>query len=160
MELTRRDFLKISLLLTSNLLLNKKYVFAYQKGLEQIVNVNLPAYSLTLMNFIDGNLEESFIFPIGIGKGYYGRRQTPTGTGFVYEKRKRIILRYGKDYPNFDIKEGDELLLKEWNPETKEYTGREIKTRATYIIKTKDLPFWKEEDVQKHGFQVIQFEKE
>lgn len=58
---------------------------------------------------------------------------------------------------DFECKEGDELLLKEWNPETKQYTGRELKKRVTYIIKTKDVAFWSEEDINKYGFQVIGF---
>jgi len=28
---------------------------------------------------------------------------------------------------DFDIKEGDILVLEEWNPKTKKYTGRKIK---------------------------------
>lgn len=29
---------------------------------------------------------------------------------------------------------GDDLLLQEWNPTTKEYTGKELKRRVTYIL--------------------------
>jgi ribosomal protein S17 len=58
---------------------------------------------------------------------------------------------------DFECKEGDVLVLREWNPETKAYTGRVLEKKVTYVIKTKDAPFWKKEDVEKHGFQVIAF---
>lgn len=53
--------------------------------------------------------------------------------------------------------EGDILVLKEWDPETKEYTGREIEKEVTYVLKTKDIKLWSEEDVEKYGYQVISF---
>lgn len=59
---------------------------------------------------------------------------------------------------DFEIKEGDTLVLEEWDEIKNEYTGRKIETIATYIIKTKDMKFWPQEDVEKYGFQVIQFE--
>ena len=50
---------------------------------------------------------------------------------------------------------GDVLLLKEWNPETKQYTGREIEKEVTYVIKTKDVNLWSQEEIEKYGFQII-----
>jgi len=44
------------------------------------------------------------------------------------------------------------------NPETKEYTGREIEKTITYILKTNDINFWPKEDVEKYGYQIISFE--
>ena len=58
---------------------------------------------------------------------------------------------------DFDCNPDDILVLKEWDPETKEYTGQEIEKKVTYVIKTKDVRFWPEEDVDKYGFQVISF---
>jgi hypothetical protein len=60
---------------------------------------------------------------------------------------------------DFEIKKGDTLVLEEWDEDKKEYTGRKIETTATFILKTKDQEFWSKEDVEKYGFQVIQFEK-
>ena len=59
---------------------------------------------------------------------------------------------------DFDIQEGDTLMLEEWNPKTKEYTGRSIQKTVTYIAKTKDLPFWSKEETDKHGYQIIELE--
>jgi len=52
---------------------------------------------------------------------------------------------------------GDVLVLKEWNPETKEYTGRVVEKEVRYITKTKDVDFWSKEDVEKYGYQIISF---
>ena len=107
MTVTRRDFVKIGLMLAFSSIAKKKNVFAISHKLEQKVKINLPAYSLTLMNYINGNLKETLVFPVGIGKGCYGRKQTPISKGFIYEKRKKVIFRYEKDYPHLNIDKGD-----------------------------------------------------
>lgn len=38
---------------------------------------------------------------------------------------------------------GDELILKEWDPKTKQYTGRELTKIISFVLKTKDCKFWK-----------------
>ena len=58
---------------------------------------------------------------------------------------------------DFECNQGDILILKEWDPNTKGYTGREIKKDVTYILKTKDVKFWSKEDIEKNGFQIISF---
>ncbi|MBU2592528.1 DUF3850 domain-containing protein [Patescibacteria group bacterium] len=58
---------------------------------------------------------------------------------------------------DFECKPGDVLVLKEWNPGSKEYTGRQIEKEVTYAIKTKDCHFWPKEEVEKYGYQVISF---
>lgn len=58
---------------------------------------------------------------------------------------------------DWKCKIGDVLVLKEWDPKTKEYTGREIEKKVIYVIKTKDQKFWNKEGVEKYGFQIISF---
>jgi ribosomal protein S17 len=58
---------------------------------------------------------------------------------------------------NWDCNEGDILILQEWNPKNKEFTGRVIEKEVTYIGKTKNLDFWSKEDVEKYGYQIISF---
>lgn len=58
---------------------------------------------------------------------------------------------------DFEVNEGDILVLEEWDEVAKIYTGRKIETTATYVLKTKGLTFWPQEDIDKYGFQVIQF---
>ena len=56
---------------------------------------------------------------------------------------------------DFKCQPGDILVLQEWDPKTKQYTGREIKKKVTYILKTKDVKFWPKEAMEKYGMQII-----
>ena len=58
---------------------------------------------------------------------------------------------------DFPINPGDTLILKEWNPATQQYTGRVLEKHVTYVLKTKDVPFFQEPETQQHGFQLICF---
>lgn len=56
---------------------------------------------------------------------------------------------------DWDCKSGDVLILREWNPETKEYTGRQVEKEVGYVLKTKDISLFSKEDIEKYGWQVI-----
>ena len=56
---------------------------------------------------------------------------------------------------DWECHEGDILILKEWDPKTKDFTGRSLEKKVTYIVKTKDLTFWTKADVDKYGYQII-----
>jgi len=58
---------------------------------------------------------------------------------------------------DFACKAGDTLVLREWDPETKAFTGRSLEKNVTYVGKTKGQTFWSKEDVEKYGFQIIAF---
>ena len=73
----------------------------------------------------------------------------------IISGKKKVELRLA----DFEINEGDTLILEEWDNKNKEYTGRKIEVIATYILKTKGQTFWPQEEVDKHGFQIIQFEQ-
>lgn len=50
------------------------------------------------------------------------------------------------------------MVLREWNPETKKYTGRVIEKKVKRVDKVKDFTnskFWSKEDIEKFGFQII-----
>ena len=57
----------------------------------------------------------------------------------------------------FECEVGDILVLREWNPETKDYTGRQLEKTVTFVMKTKDLKFWSQEDIEELGFVVMSF---
>ncbi len=61
---------------------------------------------------------------------------------------------------DWECKPGDTLILEEWDPETKSYTGRRIERKAKYVVKTKELKFFKKEEIDKFGFQVIGLDSE
>ena len=57
---------------------------------------------------------------------------------------------------DWECSPGDVLILKEWDPEKREYTGRELRKKVGYVGNTKDLPkFWPEKAVEEQGFQII-----
>ena len=56
---------------------------------------------------------------------------------------------------DFKCNPGDVLVLKEWDPKTKQYTGREIAKKVGFVGQLKDFSFWKQEDLEKYGLQVI-----
>jgi len=72
----------------------------------------------------------------------------------IISGKKKLELRLA----DFEVNENDILVLEEWDKDKKEYTGRKIEVVATYILKTKGLTFWTQEEVEKYGFQIIQFE--
>lgn len=72
----------------------------------------------------------------------------------IIEGKKNFELRLA----DFDCEEGDILVLKEWNPKTKEYSGKQIEKKVTYVAKTKNMTFWSKEEIDKFGFQIISFE--
>jgi len=72
----------------------------------------------------------------------------------IISGKKKLELRLA----DFAVNEGDTLVLEEWDKDKKEYTGRKVEVIATYIFKTKDQTFWPPEEIEKHGFQIIQFE--
>lgn len=69
--------------------------------------------------------------------------------------KKKYDLRLG----DFEVKEGDSLLLREWDKDKKEYTGRELKKKVTYVRKfdVNNL-YWPKEDVEKYGLQILSLE--
>lgn len=56
---------------------------------------------------------------------------------------------------DWDCTSGDILVLKEWDPDNKEYTGREIEREVGYVLKTKDVKLFPPADVEKFGYQII-----
>ncbi len=60
---------------------------------------------------------------------------------------------------DFDVAEGDTLILEEWNPETKAYSGRKIEKKVTYILKFRiDKLFWSEAEIKEKGLQILSLE--
>lgn len=60
---------------------------------------------------------------------------------------------------DFDISEGDTFVLEEWDPKTKEYTGRKLEKKVTFVGKFKiDKLFWPEEEIKKKGIQILSLE--
>jgi len=73
----------------------------------------------------------------------------------VSSGKKKYELRLN----DFEINDGDTLILEEWNPETQKYTGRKIEKKVTYVGRFKiNQLFWPEEEIRERGIQVISLE--
>jgi len=57
---------------------------------------------------------------------------------------------------DFEIKEGDILILEEYNPKTKQYTGRLIKKKVKNLNKVNLMEFHSAENIKKFGHYVIE----
>ena len=71
----------------------------------------------------------------------------------VKSGKKKFELRLA----DFDIKEGDTLILEEWDPKTKQYTGRTIEKKVDYILKFNLDDFGQKKEIEEKGLYVIQF---
>jgi ribosomal protein S17 len=58
---------------------------------------------------------------------------------------------------NFDCKPGDILVLEEYDPKLKKYTGRKIEKEVTFVLNTKKQKYWSQSDINKEGLQIIAF---
>ncbi len=73
----------------------------------------------------------------------------------VASGKKKFELRLN----DFEINDGDTLVLREWDPETKDYTGRQTEKKVTFVGKFKiDQLFWPEDEIKEKGIQVISLE--
>ncbi len=72
----------------------------------------------------------------------------------IREGKKTFEIRLA----DFEVKEGDTLILREWDPE-KGYTGRELRLEVTYVTNTKWQNHWSREEIEKHGLWVIGFRR-
>lgn len=72
-----------------------------------------------------------------------------------FESVSRGNKKFDLRLADFECEEGDILVLQEWNPIIQEYTGRSVEKEITFVLKTKDLEFWTEEEIEKYGFQII-----
>lgn len=72
----------------------------------------------------------------------------------ILNGKKKIELRLA----DFNIDEGDVLVLEEYDPETNTYTGRRIKKVAKSIIKFNPTRMHRVEDIKKYGFYIIEIE--
>lgn len=60
---------------------------------------------------------------------------------------------------DFDVNEGDTLILEEWDPTTKRYTGRRIEKKAEYVRKFGLDDFGQQKEIEEKGFYIIQLQQ-
>jgi len=67
---------------------------------------------------------------------------------------KKIEIRLA----DFDLKEGDTLVLEEYDPDTNTYTGKKLKKKAKTVIKFNPTKMHRPEEIKKFGFYIIEME--
>lgn len=73
----------------------------------------------------------------------------------IKEGKKNYELRLA----DWKCNEGDELVLREWDPKTKDYTGEQLTKKVKYVAKFKiDDLFWSKQEIEEHGLQIISIE--
>jgi len=72
----------------------------------------------------------------------------------VSSGKKKFELRLA----DFEVGEGDTLLLEEWDPKTKEYTGRKIEKKVSFVLKFNLNDFGQEDIIREKGLVVIQMD--
>jgi hypothetical protein len=71
----------------------------------------------------------------------------------ILSGKKRFEVRLG----DMKVDEGDVLVLKECEKDNGPETGREIVKKIGFVLKTKDLNWWTEEEKNKNGFIIMGF---
>lgn len=73
----------------------------------------------------------------------------------VKEGKKKFEIRLAEADKN--IKEGDVLVLLE-KDERGNLTGKEIKKKVNFVLRTKELNYWDDKAVSRYGFVIAQFD--
>lgn len=71
----------------------------------------------------------------------------------VSSGKKRFDIRLR----DFEVSEGDILILEEWDPKDKEYTGRKIEKTVSYVCRFNLDQYGQKEEIKDKGIYVIQF---
>ena len=71
----------------------------------------------------------------------------------ILDGKKKFELRLA----DFELKEGDTLVLEEYEPKSKKYTGRKVAKKVKSLIKINPLKMqmYSEDEIKKHGLYVI-----
>jgi len=72
----------------------------------------------------------------------------------VLEGKKKFEVRLA----DFEVKEGDILILKEYDPAVKKYTGRVIEKKVSFVTKFNPLDAHSAEQIKKFGLFEIGLE--
>lgn len=77
-----------------------------------------------------------------------------------FELIKQGKKKYDLRLADFDIHVGDTLVLREWDPKTKDYTGRELKKKVIQKghLDPNDTTWWSKKEIDKHGFHILSLE--
>lgn len=70
----------------------------------------------------------------------------------IRKGKKKFELRLA----DFKCKPGDILVLEEWDPKTKQYSGRKIEKKIMAVQKLDVAKFYELKDIKKYGIYIIE----
>ncbi len=70
----------------------------------------------------------------------------------ILNGKKKFELRLA----DFEVKEGDILVLKEYDPKEKKFTGREIKKKVEKVIHVNPTKMYSLDEIETYGFNIIE----
>lgn len=73
----------------------------------------------------------------------------------VASGKKKYEFRMADD---FTAKEGDTIVLEEWDPKTKKYTGRKTEKKIVYVQKFNLDSMGQRKLLEKYGFYILSLE--
>jgi len=71
----------------------------------------------------------------------------------VKSGKKKFDLRLA----DFKVREGDTLILEEYDPKKKQYTGKKIQKKVRLVLKVRLNDFGQKKEIIKRGLYIIQF---
>lgn len=75
-----------------------------------------------------------------------------------FEAVKSGKKKYEFRVADFEVEEGDTLVLNEWDKDKQEYTGRSIEKKVVWKGKFNPDSFGQREELEKHGFYILSLE--
>jgi len=70
----------------------------------------------------------------------------------VFSGKKNTEIRLA----DFSLRAGDMLILEEWDPKKKKYTGRKISRKVRSVVKVDVSKMHSMEEIKKNGFYLIE----
>jgi len=61
---------------------------------------------------------------------------------------------------DFELEAGDEIVFREWDPETKKYTGKQYVKKVGRVTKHESpTRYWTPDQMEKHGMYLIEWDE-
>jgi len=82
------------------------------------------------------------------------RKSWPELFEAVLSGKKKFEVRLNE----FEVNVGDIIVMREFRPDTQQYTGRTIMRRITYVLDTNKIKVWTRGEVQEKGLLIFSLE--
>ncbi len=66
--------------------------------------------------------------------------------------------RAGLRLADFRLRRGDTLLLREWNPKTRRYTGRTVQRKVRWLTRLDIFRFYSPRGIKRRGLYLVEYQ--